>query len=182
MKIERYFSVLVIVMAGLFLLSVSWPEPIYAAGKTSKETRVKAAQIAYMQSATRGTNLIKPRLAQAQAPTVPTCVQCWNVPVNTWSVPATSGAAAPGTVCTICVPFTTAPAGSWNVPATAGGTGQTMSPPPAQPVASPAAVTSAPACPVVRPADTPWGFLGSILQAPFVLGQCIFGACPAAGC
>jgi len=175
MKIIRYFSVLVILTAGLFLINATWPEPTFAAGKTSKETKVKYAQKADVRNATRGTNLIKPRLAQAQAPTVPTCVQCWNVP-------ATSGAGAPGTICTTCVPYTTAPAGSWSVPATAAGTGATLNFPPASPVASAPAVTPAAPCPVVAPADTPWGFLGSILRAPFVLGQCIFGACPAVGC
>ena len=152
MKIERYFSVLVILMAGLFLVNASWPEPTFAA---SRETKVKSAQKADMRSPAVRINPIKPsvRVAQAQAPTVPTCVQCWNVPVNTW-----------------------------NVPATRGGTGETLNRPPAALVAPAVPVTSAPGCPVVTPPDTPWGLLGTILQAPFVLGQCIFGACPAPGC
>lgn len=175
MKIIGFLSVLVVLTAGLFLVNATWPEPNFAAGTTSKATKVKSVQKTDTRSATRGTNLIKPRLAQAQAPTVPTCVQCWNVP-------ATSGAGATGAVCTTCVPYTTAPAGSWGVPATAGGTSGTVSPPPASPVASAPAATPAPSCPVVTPADTPWGFLGSILLAPFVLGQCIFGACPTVGC
>ncbi len=35
--------------------------------------------------------------AQNQTPTAPTCVQCY-APVNTWCVPATSGATAPAAV------------------------------------------------------------------------------------
>ncbi len=167
MKIERYFSVLVILMAGLFLVNVSWSELTFAAEKWSSEAKVKSAQKADTGGTIRRINPIKPRVIVAQAPTVPTCVQCWNVP-------ATSGAGNPGTVCTTCVPYTNVPAGSWNVPATSGSTGETLSRPPA--------VVVAPACPVVTPPDTPWGVLGAILQAPFVLGQCIFGACPAPGC
>ncbi len=157
-------------MAGLFLVNVSWSELTFAAEKWSRQAKVKSAQKADTGGTIRRINPIKPRVIVAQAPTVaPTCVQCWNVP-------ATSGAGAPGTVCTTCVPYTNVPAGSWNVPATSGG------PSVAAPVAPAVTVTSAPACPVVTPPDTPWGVLGAILQAPFVLGQCIFGACPAPGC
>jgi hypothetical protein len=113
MKTERYISVLVVMVVGLFLVNTSWPETTFA---------------------------------QSQALNVPTCVQCY-APVNTWSVPATSGAGTPGTVCTTYVPPTTAPA-----------------------------------CPAVAPAATPWGVLGSILRAPFVIGQCLFGACPQPPC
>lgn len=84
--------------------------------------------------------------AQVQGPACTTCVQCY-APVNAWGVPATSGAGAPGTVCTMYVP-----------------------------------PTNAPACPVIKPADTPWEVLGSILRAPFVIGQCLFGACPQRPC
>ena len=37
-------------------------------------------------------------LAEVKAPTVPTCFQA-NAPVNTWCVPATSGAGVTGTFC-----------------------------------------------------------------------------------
>ncbi len=73
MKIERYISVLVVLVVGLFLVNTSWPEAT---------------------------------LAQAQAPAVPTSVQC-NAPVNTWCVPATAGAGTVGTFCSTSVPSTT---------------------------------------------------------------------------
>ena len=38
--------------------------------------------------------------------------------------------------------------------------------------------TKAPACPVATRVDTPWDVLGTILEFPFVLGQCIIGGCP----
>ncbi len=61
MNIERYISLLVVLVVGLFLANASWAEAIPA---------------------------------QSQTPTALTCVQC-SAPVNTWCVPATSGAAAP---------------------------------------------------------------------------------------
>ncbi len=110
MKTEQYISLLAVLMVGLFLVSVSWPETTFA---------------------------------QAQAPTVPTNVQC-PAPVNTWCIPATAGAGITGTFCSTA-----------NIPA---------------PVES--------VSPVVRYSETPWEVLGSILAAPFVVGQCIFGSCP----
>ena len=68
-----------------------------------------------------------------------------------------------------------APVNTWCVPATAGVT--EVITPPAQPVA-PAPVR----CQVVRPSETPWEVIGSVLQIPFVIGQCIFGACPPRPC
>ena len=58
MKIERYISVMAVLVIGLFLAPASW------AAATP---------------------------AQNQTATGPICVQC-PVPVNTWCVPATSGA------------------------------------------------------------------------------------------
>ena len=104
MKIERYISLLVVLVVGLFLVNASWPETAFA-----------------------------------------NCVQCC-APVNTWCVPATAG-------------------------------GTELTTPPAQPVA-PAPMK----CQVVAPSETPWEVLGSILQIPFVIGQCIFGACPPPPC
>ncbi len=84
----------------------------------------------------------------------PTCVQCC-APVNTWCTPATAGSSVVTT-------------------------------PPAQPVAPATPVQRvAPVpvkCQVVAPSETPWEVLGSILQVPFVIGQCIFGTCPPPPC
>ncbi len=65
------------------------------------------------------------------------------------------------------------PANTWNVPATSGaGSSGTV-------CTTYVPSTNAPACQVVTSADTPWDLLGSILRAPFVLGQCVLGgACP----
>ena len=103
MRIERYISVLVVLVVGLFLVNASWPETA---------------------------------LAKVQTIICP--------PATTWSVPATSGAGNTGTVCTTYTPS-----------------------------------SAAPACQVVKSVDTPWDLLGSILRAPFELGQCVLGgACP----
>jgi hypothetical protein len=103
MKIERYISVTVVVVVGLFLVNTSWAEATPS---------------------------------QNQTPSGLTCVQC-SAPVNTWCVPATSGAAVPGAV------------QSGKAPA-----------------------------PSVKPVETPWQVLGSILAVPFEIGQCVFAGCP----
>lgn len=64
MKIERYISLMAVLVVGLFLVNASWAE-------------------------------VTP--AKDQTPTNLSCFQC-STPVNTWCVPATSGAAVPGAV------------------------------------------------------------------------------------
>jgi hypothetical protein len=67
-----------------------------------------------------------------------------------------------------------APVNTWCVPATAGagvlGTFCSTSAPIPAPVK--------PESPAVKDTSSPWEVLGTILAAPFVIGQCIFGACP----
>ncbi len=103
MKIERYISVMIVLVVGVFLVNASWAE-------------------------------VTP--AKDQTPTNVSCFQC-SAPVNTWCLPATASATAPGA---------------------------------AQPTKAPARA--------VKPADTPWEVLGSILAIPFEIGQCIFERCP----
>lgn len=77
--------------------------------------------------------------------------------------------------CPACVQCYT-PVSTWSVPATAGagtsgaGTAATV---------CTTYVPGTTQCPVVTTTETPWDVLGSILRAPFVLGQCVLGgACP----
>jgi hypothetical protein len=67
-----------------------------------------------------------------------------------------------------------APVNTWCVPATAGAgvTGTFCST--SAPIPAPLKWES----PAVRDTSSPWEVLGTILAAPFVIGQCIFGACP----
>ncbi len=64
MKIERYIGVMVVLVVGLFLATLTSPELSFAKGQT---------------------------------------IRCY-APVSTWSVPATSGTATEGTVCTTNAP------------------------------------------------------------------------------
>ena len=84
------------------------------------------------------------------------------------SWPEATFAEAQASTCPACVQCS-APVNTWCVPATAGsgvsGTFCATSVPPARAA-------------VVKAADTPWGVLGSILEFPFVVGQCLIGGCP----
>ena len=176
MKIERYLSMLVILIAGLFLVNASWPANTYSATGTQEKSKVKAAKKTYERTAIHRKDLVKPKRPQVRVTSAPTCVPYY-APVNTRNLPASSSGKYAGTICTTCVPYTNVPVTSWNVPATSAGKVQTT--PRGQAVTPPPGTTT---CQIVTPANTPWGVIGSILRFPFELGQCLFGACPPPPC
>jgi hypothetical protein len=212
MKIHQYFSILVVLMAVLFIAAALTPTASFAAAGDSKKSNLKSCPancvpktaVKYTK-ASNGT--FKRQSARAQSNTVqkPGCVQCWTDTVSNWGTPATSGSGTnPRIVCGTCVPAWSLPATAARAPAkttsnqtsNSGATtcvtcGDVTASPWCVPATSGTSVTYTPPAEPTQAATTTTtttqtyrcgGLLCSILQVPYNIGAFVFGGCPMAGC
>ncbi len=215
MKINKYFSILVVLVAMLFIAAASAPTTSLAASGNSKNCekicRAKSVHKTGVRYTKASNGTFKRQAARNQSTTLqkPTCVECWTDTGARWSVAATSGSGTnqqpnPRVVCGTCVPAWSLPATaarapanttsnqpsssgitgstcvscgnvpvcSWSAPATAGTT-VTSTPPAESTQAATTTTTQSSRC---------GGLLCSILAVPYNVGAFVFGGCPMAGC
>ncbi len=209
MKIHQYFSMLVVLMAVLFIAAALTPTASFAAAGDSKKSQLKSCPVNCVPKkavkytkASNGTFKRQSALAQSNTLTKPSCVQCWTDTGSNWGTAATSGSGTnPRIVCGSCVPAWSLPATAARAPAQTSNSNITCStclPCGNVPLSSwsiPAtASTTVTYTPPVQPTQAATttttttqsyrcgGSLCSILQVPYNIGAFVFGGCPMTGC